>query len=122
MSCFHGEDAFTKADAVFNDMRQRGVMPDAFTYNALLNAALRSRAPEQFRRVIAQMEESGVQHTSETERCFHRLQVLESESSRVTDEQGGVSLPDGWHATLDPKSGHHYYWRRSDPSGTVTWQ
>jgi len=28
----------------------------------------------------------------------------------------------GWEQTVDPASGHTYYWQTSDPVGTVTWQ
>lgn len=31
------------------------------------------------------------------------------------------SLPEGWKAAVDPKSGKTYYWNKADPRGTTTW-
>eukprot|EP00931_Biecheleriopsis_adriatica_P090486 TRINITY_DN64465_c0_g1_i1.p1 TRINITY_DN64465_c0_g1~~TRINITY_DN64465_c0_g1_i1.p1 ORF type:complete len:410 (-),score=68.38 TRINITY_DN64465_c0_g1_i1:239-1321(-) len=116
MSCIPPTaDAMGKADALLAEMKSEGVVPDAYTYNELMNLAISVRDVVRCHALLSEMAAAGVAPTRETDLRKQQLQRLEQEMTLA------VVLPPGWREAKDPSSGNSYFWHESDPSGTTTW-
>ena len=65
-------------------------------------------------------------------REWHQTQQLREYLNPLTSKQQAQPeqspvhpvkpLPSGWQSTIDPATGHPYYWRVDDPVNTTTWE
>merc|ERR1712014_350375 len=99
VKCLKGFDAMQKADALFAQMRTEGVLPDAFFYNALLAAAMRSHDWNRFEALLQELDQSGLARTRETD-----LHVQQMQEARRRLE-ASPPLPHGWQEAVDPGTG-----------------
>lgn len=129
-SCFQGSVAWQKIQELRVEMEAAGIKPHVFFYNELLRAATEGADEEAFQQILQEMDARGVARNTRTELRITRQQQRQERARRedfgATQRNSGSSfgapLPPGWHQTLDPSTGRHYYWRQADPNGSVTWE
>lgn len=126
IGCLKGDGASAKAEALLAEMEQEGIPADSFVFDAMLEVSLSGMEVERFHGLVADMERRGLRQTGATQR---KIRIMGEQQSRYQARQAlpqvpgqTVPLPPGWHATLDPSTGVHYYWNEKDPSNSVTWQ
>lgn len=129
-SCFRGSEAWQKIQELRIEMEAAGIKPHVYFYNELLRAASEGADEEAFQQILQEMDARGVARNTRTEIRItnqqRRQEMARREELSATQGKPGPSfaapLPSGWHQTLDPSTGRHYYWKEADPNGSVTWE
>lgn len=80
----------------------------------------RVRSVPPLRRAVQMLRE-----WQQTQQLRESMKLPLTSTKQAQPEQSPVQpekpLPSGWQSTIDPATGHPYYWRVDDPANTTTW-
>lgn len=118
---FHDNDE--AAEWVMEEMRRCGVDPQSprAEVTPVLKRVLRWKRERARNQEVASLQQRQQEQLHQQHQQQHQ-QPQQHQQQQAAAAASPPALPPGWGSAKDPASGHAYYWRESDPAGSVQWE